>query len=328
MPRYVRKRRTRRRRTYRRRRRKKTSSVSIRKLRDKRINTIFEVRAKQIAKKEAMKLNKPNWICVRGDWHDPQQPGFDALADVWPPLLSYMHTDETQFHVHELAKCGGYLNNEVSDPLAAAGVDRRSMFITMKEIKFNFQFVNEGVKAVVVDFQLTRMPYSKMALFLEQNAPTPAQNPQPVYQDHRPFCSINTISRECLKAYKQSDSTQGNLNRRVQVLARKRIVIPPPRMIDDPAGGGGNRVNTVRFHALKLNKFWKGLGKRERYQIINGVAGPFAGQIRGSLADARYFWSLRVTGPCRYLGVSHVKFAASHLLDRQLVFDIGAPLAQ
>lgn len=313
-------------RKYKKKYKKKYKSRYSSRLRDSKINTLVEKRMQEIAQKEAMKVNKPNWIVVRGTWNLPQAAAWPALEDQWPPIADFQTIDETQFHSHELAKCGGYLNSEVSDQLVATGVDRRSMYLTIKEIRARFHFVNTGAKAVLVDFQIVRMPYDKMVLFLSQ-APQPSQNPHPVYQDHRPFTSLNTISKEALAYYKQPDITQGNFTRRVQLLARKRIVLPPPKMIDNPGAGGADRLNTLDYRSLNLNKFWKGLGKKERYQIINGQQGP-AQSLEGSLADARYFFSIRVTGACRYIGVTQVKFAASHILDRQLIFDRGAPQAQ
>lgn len=305
-------------------------------LRDKKINaggflcTLVEHRIKDIAKKEARKLNKPNYIVTRGVWLDTNAQPWFPLQDQWPPLASFNDLNETQFHVHEIAKCGGYLETDISAAVQTqGGMDPRSMFIRLKEIALQFHFVNVGTRNAVVDLQITRFPYSKMALYLDQNAATPAENPQPVYQDHKPFCTINTLTRELYKFYKQGDVTQGNQNRVFSVLARKRIVVRPGRMIDDPTGAANaNRVNITNYKGLRIKKYWKGLGKKERYQIINGNAGPNAGPIRGSLADARYFWSMRVSAPIKYLGVTAVKFCGSSALDRQLVFDLGAPLAQ
>jgi len=311
------------------------SKKYLSRLRDKKINarvascTLVEHRIKDIAKKEALKLNKPNYIVTRGVWLDPQAQPWLPLTDQWPPLASFFDINETQFHSFEVAKCGGYLETDVSAAVETGlAIDARNMFVRIKQIALQFHFVNVGTRNAVVDLQLTRFPYSKMALYLDVNAAMPAENPQPVYQDHKPFCTINTLTRELYKFYKQSDVTQGNQKRIFTVLARKRIVVRPGRMIDDPTGGGAAATNMTNYKGLRIKKTFKGLGKKEKYQIIQGNPGPNAGPIRGSLSDHRYFWSMRCTAPVKYLGVTAVKFCGSSMLDRQVVFDVGAPLAQ
>lgn len=299
--------------------------MSTARLRSKRIDSLLEKRIVAISKKQAQAVNKPNYLVTRGIWQDGQAAAWDVLQDIWPTLQNWHQMDETNMYAREIAKCGGYLDNDLSAQLVAAGVDRRSMFIRLKNIACQFHFVNEGLKAVMVDVQLSRYAYDKMNLFLEA-VPQNALNPSPVYQDHKPFCTVNTLTPELYKYYKQSDSTQGNFNRKFTVLARKRIYVPPGRMIEDPQGVG--LVNTLDFRHVRLFKSWPALGKKERYQIINGQGGAAAGSIRGSLADGRYFFSIRVTGPVKFLGVTAVKFCGSHALDRQLVFDLGAPQAQ
>ena len=105
-------------------------------------------------------------------------------------------------------------------------------------------------------------------------------------------------------------------------------IMPAPKMIDNSQAGGADRLNTVKYHTLKLNKYWKGLGKRERYKIEAAAAGPLANANVGSLADARYFLSFRCTAPVQFLGVTICKFCADAGLARQVVFDRLAPQAQ
>jgi len=318
-------------RTFRRRRKKKTKkkyAVSVRALADRKINSLVERRMQQISRAEALKLNPINWLAERGVWQNPAPAqAWDPLEDQWPALADWGTLNPTQFYAQQFCRIGGYQNTNFSDELQATGVDLRSQFIRIKHIKLDFKFTHANNYSVLVDMQMCRIPYDKDTLINDAN-PIPTVNPGPVYQDHKPFTSVNTISRQALAYYKQVDRTQGNFNRHVRVLARKRILMPAPRMIDDAAQGGGNRLNTVKYHTLRLNKFFKGLGKRERYKIEASATGPLANANVGSLADARYFLSFRCTGPVSFLGVTICKFTATAGLSRQIVFDRLAPNAQ
>lgn len=304
---------------------KKKYSTTTSKLRDKKINTLVEKRMQAISRKEALKLNPINWIASRGIWQNPQPAqAWDPLDDQWPALADWGVLNQTQFYAQQFCRIGGYLNTNFSDELAATGVDLRSMFVRIKHIKLDFRFTHANNYSVLVDMQVCRIPYDKQTLIVSPN-PVPLENPGPVYQDHRPFTSVNTISRQALKYFKQPDATQGNMNRRVHVLARKRIIMAAPKMIDNATAGGADRLNTVKYHTLKLNKFFKGLGRRERYKIEAQAGGAVAAANRGSLADNRYFLSFRCTAPVQFLGVTIVKFCADSGLDRQVIFDRLAP---
>lgn len=280
-----------------------------------------EISAKQIAKQ-----HKPDYKFVRGLWEDlTADPRWDSYynTDVWPPLASFQEIGAGDFWVREIAKCGGYLENLISTQMVnPGGMEPRDMYVKLKSIQTDFRFVNELAQTVVVDMQLTRFGYDKYSAYFSA-APVPSQIPGPIYQDHQPFTSPNTLNGQFKKAYKEPDAAAGAPKRRFQVLARKRIILRPSKMIDDPQGGGGGRLNTTIYHKLKLNKFWPKAGLRERYKILESQdpEGPVAQTLRGSLLDHRYFWSIRTTADVKFVGVTSVKFAAGGMLDKQMIFD-------
>lgn len=295
----------------------------------RRAPTLVERRMAQISAKQIAKQHKPDYKFVRGLWESTQAAtpwGNYYGLDQWPPVASYQTINVNDFIVHEIAKCGGYLDSDISGQMVnPGGMEPRDMYINLKSIQADFRFINQGSATVVVDMQITRFGYDKSAAYFAA-AVIPQLIPQPIYTDHRPFTSPNTLNGQFTKAYKEPDSQVGLPHRSFQVLARKRIVLRPSRMIDDPTGGvNAARVNTSVFHKLKLNKFWKKAGRRERYKILGGAQeGPEAPVLRGSLLDHRYFFSIRVTGTVGYVGVTSVKFCAGGLLDRQMIFDRAA----
>lgn len=295
-------------------------------LADKRINTLVEKRMSEIAAKAVAKQHAPDYLYVRGLWENINaNPTWDTFwhTDVWPDLANFetLSPAPGQFWSKEIGKCGGYTETNISGQLVnPGGMEPRDMYIHIKALEMDFRFVNENAKTVMVDMQLTRFGYDKNAAYFSQN-PNVQLIPSPLYPDHPPFTSPNTLNSAFKRAYKQTDTDHP---RRVwQVLARKRITLRPSRMIDDPAGAANSaRLNTVIYHKLKLAKYYKKAGQKERYKILGGQQeGPLAAGLRGSLLDHRYFISIRVTERVRMVGITSVKFAASGLLARQMVFD-------
>lgn len=344
------------------RRGKKKYRVSTAKLRDRKINTLIEKRIQAISRREAQKIAPIDWCVTRGLWYDVNAidpstgqafPPINVLRDAWPSVLQFQALAPQGFYYRQIAKVGGYLAEDWSSQMVQAGMDERSMHIHLKSIVQQFHFVNPNNYAVQVDIQLGRYAYDKQMLFLSQvsgtNAPT--ANPQPVFQDHKPFCTWNRMTRELLKYYKERNASTGDFNRKFSILARKRLTLPPSTLMDatldttvpaNPPQGGSpdwaglaqaqvnaaSRVNKVRYHSCRLSKFWKGKGKRERYQILPVQSVPASNSNQGSLADGRYFFSIRVSAPCSFLSCSAVKFCSGKGLDRMVVFDVIANQAQ
>lgn len=363
---YARRYRRRRRATRRTRRRtykKKKYTVSASKLRSKKVDTLIERRIVALSKKEVRKAVPVDYLMTRGLWYntnaiDPATgnayPPISILRDQWPTVDRFLQLTPTAFYYRQIAKVGGYLAEDWSAQLQAIGVDARSMHVRLKHIVTQFHFVNVLNKAVQVDIQIGRYAYDKQMLFLSQTGGTnePTSNPQPVYQDHKPFCTWNNLTAECRKFYKERNASTGDFNRKFSVLARKRITLKPSGMMDNPAptsqvppdpGQGqpvdwhglfsasvsaSERINKIKYTSCRLAKYWKGLGKRERYQILPANVVPQQNTNNGSLADARYYYSIRVSEPCLMLGVSAVKFCSGKGLDRMVVFDLGAVGAQ
>lgn len=317
---------------------KKKYTISRNKLRSKKIDSLLEKRVQEISRKETLKVIKPNYLTARGVWHDANG-AWDLTTDVYPTLQNWLQCNETTFVVREISKLGGFLSTNISDPIAQIGFDKRSMNIRLKQIASCFHFCNEGLKTVVVDMQIYRFKYDKDTAFLMTQLPSaapaniPAINqmalPRPSIKDHPPMTSAHTLTWNLRKTWKAPDVTQGNPVRSFSILARKRIYVPCGRMVEDPAGNN-QIVNTLRFKHLKLVKTWKGLGRKEKYRIINGVGGPQAGDIRGSLQDGLFYFSLRFSGPVKLLGVTACTFCAApnSFLDKQYTFDLGAAGAQ
>ena len=296
-------------------------------LADKRINTLVEKRMSQIAAKQIAKQHRPDYKFVRGliERLNPN-PSWATYweEDVWPAIDNFypLLPGPAGFFVLEIAKCGGYLENLVSTQMVnPGGMEPRDMYIALKSIQSDFRFVNSNTQSAVVDMQITRFGYDKsQAYFTAQ--PSVLHIPGPLYTDHPPFTSPHTLNGQFKKAYKEP--TTDRPKRRWQVLARKRIVLKPTHQMDDvTAGAGANaRVNARAFHKIKLAKYFKKAGQRERYKILtDGNEGQLAPGLRGSLLDHRYFLSIRTTIAVDMVGITSVKFAASGMLDKQMIFD-------
>lgn len=296
------------------------------KLADKRINTLVERRMSQIAAKQIAVQHRPDYKYVRGLWESAQadpQWGTYYGADVWPPADSFgeILPGPNGFFVREFAQCGGYLENLISTQMVnPGGMEPRDMFVHIKSLQSDFRFTNAHNKTVLVDMQITRFGYDKSLAYFSQ-APTDVLVPGPQYIDHPPFTSPNTLNGQFKRAYKEP--TPALPKRRFQVLARKRILLRPTRMIDDPDGAANaQRLNTIQYHSLKLNKFYKKKGQKEAYKILTTAQpGPLAPVLRGSLLHHRYFLSIRVTETVGFVGVTSVKFCAGSMLDKQMIFD-------
>lgn len=282
----------------------------------------------QIAAKQIAAQHRPDYKFVRGLWESAQaNPAWGTYfgADVWPALDAFetLQPGPNGFYVREFAQCGGYLENLISTQMVnPGGMEPRDMFIHLKSLQSDFRFVNSNNRTVLVDMQITRFGYDKSLAYFSQ-APTNNLVPGPLYIDHPPFTSPNTLNGQFKRAFKEP--TDALPKRRFSVLARKRIILRPSKMIDNPEAGGADRQNTIIYHKLKLNKFWPKKGRREAYKILTtGQEGPLAGRLRGSLLHHRYFISIRVTDTVDMVGVTSVKFCAGSMLEKQMIFDLNA----
>ena len=289
-------------------------------LADKKINTVFERRAKEIAQKEARKAvayynTRGSWLAAGASW---------PTNDTHPPLADMFAIRPIDFFLREIAKIGGYLDTDISAQLQAGTpppvYDPRKMRIHIKQIKLQFDFVNQGVNTAQVDMCVWRCKYNKF-LLAQDLTPGPMINPQPEYYDHQPFSQFNTINHDALRAFRDNDANTS----RPTLVAHKRISLSPPRMMDDPAGGGGNRLNTVKYVRINLQKVYSGLGRPEKYDLETQLS-PI--HTAGSLSDVRYFFSIRVDRDVACRGVSIVKFCRGSSIPSQVVFDRLAPDAE
>lgn len=306
--------------------RKKKSFMS--KLRDKKINTLFEVRAKEIAVKADQKAIE--YYYTRGVWLAAGAHPW-PVNDTNPPPADWGYVLDNQFYSREFCKIGGYLaadlSTEVQDdmqppaqPLTFRG--ERELMLHIKQIKIAFEFLNLGHTNVTVDFSVWRVPYNKYLLSTD-NLPDAMKNPVPSYFDHAPMTIYNQITSAATADWRSSNA---NIKIQKERVAHARLVIKPGRMVDDPAAGGGSRINTEVWHKLTINKKYKGLGKAEKYTLTPQTISPVS--TAGSLSEHRYFFCFRTfNGNLSFRGVSSVKFCKGKNVPENIIFDAGAPNA-
>ena len=291
-------------------------------LADKKINTLVEYRAKEIAIDETRKAIP--YYSTRGLWLMPgaNWPG----NDIWPPRQDSLTMTNQQFFSREIAKVGGYLKTELSDEVTETNIapwpfEGRDMYIHIKEIKLLFRFTNQTPEDIEVDICLWRVPYNKFLLAADAQ-PDATKNPQPQYMWHPPFTFYNTISSHSRKLFVDQDT---NMKATHQRLAHKRIKVrASPYMLDDPAGGGGNRINVEKWYSMNITKTYANLGRKEKYQIETSIS-PIS--TRGSLSDNRYYYTIRSTGTIQFQGVTSVMFCRGEGTPETVLFDEGAPAA-
>lgn len=285
------------------------------KLKDKKINTLYEKRSKQIVD-SALQKATPYYL-VRGVYLDPGSTW--PLNDTFPTVADGYNLLESQFFVRQFAHVGGYLETDISNEMIVLPTENRDMKIHIKQIKLDFAFVNQGIEDLQVDLCIWRFPYNKYIL-ANTAIPGPLDNPTPQYYNHKPFTPFYGIDKMADQAWKEDDA---NMKVKKHLIGHKRITVPHPKMIDDPAAGGSNRQNTVKWKSIKIVKTYKGLGYSEDYQIEPTNISPIA--TAGSLSKNRYFITIRTTDEVRFRGIATVKFCRGKGTPDQVVFDRIAP---
>lgn len=313
------------------RRKKKKYSVSIAKLKSKRVDTLLEKRIVDLSKKTLVS-SKSTYV-ARGIW---TRDGTWPALDVWPDVANSLTSIATQFRYAQFGRVGGYLNNDLSvemslgnDPAnpteqPARPYNFRDMFLRLKALIFEFRFLNTGQEAQEVDICLWRCPMRKRLIALDGAAPQAQAANQPQMYWHKPFTSLNTITPQCQRKFR--DQAANIVPDRHTLLAHKRFKIEPGRIIDAP-GGGAASANLIKWKRVRVAKYFKGLGKREKYELVLNTISPDAAGLRGQLADCRYYYSMRTTGTIVYHAASAVTFQRGKNTDRQVVFDDVAHLA-
>lgn len=305
---------------------KKKYSISIAKLKSKRVDSLLESRIVELSKKVVVE-SKTTYV-VRGIW---TRDGTWPQADIWCPLANSHGITETQFVANQFGRVGGYLNNDLSvemsignDPAnptenPAQPYNFREMYLRLKMIKFQFRFLNVSTDSAEVDICLWRTPMRKRLIALSANAPSAQEANQPDLYWHRPFTFLNSISSQCSKKYR--DQAANLIPNNHQLIVHRRFTIDPNKMIDNPAAGGGDRINMIKWKEVTLVKYFKGLGKREKYELVLNTISPDAANLRGQLSDCRYYFSMRASGTLAWHAVSVVSFQRGKNTPRQVVFD-------
>ena len=89
-------------------------------------------------------------------------------------------------------------------------------------------------------------------------------------------------------------------------------------MIDDGTSAGGNRFNTEIWKSIKVNKFYKGKGRKHEYRIETQTVNPL--NTIGSLSNYRYFITFRCDNTCYLNGVCACKFTGGGTVPENVVF--------
>jgi len=307
---------------------KKKKSSYLRRLRDPKINTLVEKAAQRVAKKE-ISAQATTYV-TREVW---TRDGSWDVNDIWPDAANSLTINDQAPIVSQFARVGGYLNNELSTEMAgvapayptelpARPYNYRDMFLRLKSLIFDLRFLNTGQEQVEVDLCFFRCPIRKRLVALDGNVPAGQVLNIPQLEWHKPFTSLNTITSQCAKKYKEQAANI--VPDRHTLMAHKRFSIEPGRIID-AAGGGAASVNLTKWKRVRLAKYFKGLGKKEKYELVLNTISPDAQNLAGQLADCRYYMSMRATGNLVFHGCSACQFQAGKGTARQVVFDRVAP---
>jgi len=310
--------------------RQKKASYQAR-LKDKKLNTLEEVRANQIVQK-ALSAERTYYI-TRGSYlgagnEYPKNDQFPSIAQSFRLL-------QGSTFINEFCKVGGYIRSQLTTSTAALPDadeeddakaeedqekrDLRDMYIHIKSILSEFRFLNQGNEEAVIDMCIWRVPYNKHSLAEDPDSPHPLTNPQPEFMWHKPFTPYNGLCYEYRRNWHTRDD---NLIYKKNLLASKRITVFPNRMIDITGGSASNRQNTVKWVTLKLSKHYKNKGFQEEYEVENNVS-PVV--VSGSLSKNRYFLSIRTTQDVLFSGVTACKFCRGKNIPKNIIFDKLAP---
>lgn len=297
-------------------------------LRDKKINTASERRMVQISTSIVNK-SKTTYV-TRGIW---TRDGTWGGADVWPGQNNSIQLNQATHITAQFARIGGYVNNDLSvemtignDPAnpteqPARPYNFRDMFLRIKALKFVFRICNVGIETALVDICLFRCPMRKRLLALSNTGPTGIEANQPQIYWHKSFTTLNSVTSQCESKWKNQAANLVPNNH--TLIAHKRFSVSPGRILDDPGAGGGGQLNQIKWKTVTIAKYYSGLGKREKYELVLNPISPDAANMRGQLADARYYFSMRSStpAPLLYHAVSVCQFQKGRNTPRQVVFD-------
>jgi len=304
-------------------------------LADKKLNTMYEKRAAQIAK-SVVEANIPKYV-QRETWlRQPTYNGDGTINnpgavwptnDTWPAPADLHRIAADDFQYFQICRVGGYLDGNVSADMiqAPAFLDLRDLYIRLHNLRLQFDVLNPGVETQSLDIHVFRVAYNKHLIATDATAPQSQslrENPVPQRGWLRPLTTFNTITGETIAKY--NDAIVG-----LKIAATKvcggRYYVKPGRMLDDPTQGGAGRVNQAVYKRIRISKVWKGLGKKEMFEN-EPVQSPAPAEfirlgVRGALSNCRYFLTLRASGNLVMRGVSAVRFSAGKSVPANIVFD-------
>ena len=211
---YVKRRRYRRRKTYRKKRfaRKKKSFMS--RLRNKKLDTLYEKRAKQIAVKVVQaKVSK---LIQRETWL--RQPTFNQDGtlqvagatwpedDTWPLPLDMMRMGNNDFLTFPIMRCGGYFSSDIAEEFIQDPnfFRLRDLYVRLHAFRLSFDVANPGVQTESIDIDVWRVPFNKYATArdgISAQAQNQRENPIPERRWLKPLTTFNSLTSECSRAY-------------------------------------------------------------------------------------------------------------------------------
>lgn len=318
-----------------RRSRRRSKRTKRRRLADKKINTLYERRAKQIADKAVQSvipkfIQRETWLRAPTYHADGSIDNPGAVwpsNDTWPQPLDLLRIAADDFQYYQIARVGGYIESDIAAEMiqGPAFFNLRDLYIRLHTLRLQFDVLNPGVETQALDIMVFRCPYNKHLVALDgtaAQAQSLRENPVPQRGWLHPLTTFNTITGETVRAY--NDSIVG-LKIGVTKVMGGRYFVPPGKMLDDPTQGGGARVNQAVYKRIRLNKTWKGKGKKEMFEneVAQGAVPAEFERLgtKGSLSHARYFLCLRASGNLVIRGVSAVRFSKGKDVPAQMVFD-------
>ena len=311
-------------------------------LRDKKLNTLHEIRSKEIAT-AVVKAAIPKFV-QRETWL--RQPTFNQdgsinqpgavwpTNDTWPQPNDLFTIGSDDFRYFQIMRVGGYLDGNVSADMiqAPAFLDLRDLYIRLHNLRLQFDVLNPGVETQSLDLHVWRVAYNKHLIATDNTAAQTQslrENPVPQRGWLRPLTTYNTITGETVAKY--NDAITG-LKIGVTKVCGGRYYCKPGKMMDHPLGQilppnatpnqvatfiaqSNARVNQAVYKRIRIQKSWKGLGKKEMFENEPVQAPPPAEftrlGVKGALSHCRYFLTLRASGTLHLRGVSAIRFSRS-----------------
>lgn len=281
---------------------------------DKKINTLLEFRMKEMI--EDAKGEEDVYYTTKGTWLSTGS--VYPTTDIPPPLTDAIVYGNHQYLSHEFCRIGGYLNTDRPAGTTVPQIDPRNMNIFLKQISVRLRVCNLSKLTVIARLSIWKIQYNKAVLSNTVGAPSVMNAPLPEVQWEPPFTDQFRINNLCQAEYKRFASNDPNADRR-QLIGTSTITIRPPKMLDDLTAGGANRENAEVWRSLRVNKHYKGKGRKHSYQLETQTVQPITSY--GSLSNYRYFWSFRANNACYFSAVSACKFCAGGSVSDNVVFD-------